>query len=316
MLNPSLPPLISILGPTASGKSSLALEIAQKFNGEIISCDSMQVYREMNIGSATPSQEELDSIPHHLVNILDISEGYDVQKFIELAEAKILDIHARGKLPILTGGTGMYARLLLYGFDLLPSDKELSLKIRQEFADNGTEALLEELKAIDPETAERVAANPRHLKRAVEVIRLTGEKVPFKTSWGEQVRYPGKQFILIPDPDYSRSRISKRTVEMLNEGWIEEAEHLMMNKGLLDSPTALQSLGYREIIQLIKGEFPGGKEALTEKLITLTCRYAKRQRTWFRNQHPGAEKFSYSNQIEFRAVADEIEQSIKGLDFK
>ena len=282
-------PLIAILGPTASGKSAVAVEVAKKLNGEIISCDSMQIYRQMSIGTAKIIKEEMDGIPHHLIDCKDISERYDASLFIKDVEKLIKDISSRGKLPIITGGTGMYARLLLYGGDMLPSDKAIAKKIREQFAQEGLDPLIAELHQTDPASAEKHAKTPRRIFRALEVVRITGEALPGKVSWHDETRFKKlKQYILIGEPDEARTLIRKRTKIMLEQGWIEEVQNLLENHDFLNTPTACQSLGYREIIEYLNGGFNNDIDELYEKLVTQTCRYAKKQRTWFRNQHHGA----------------------------
>ena len=282
---PNLPEMIAVLGPTASGKTSLALKLAAEFNGEIISCDSMQVYKGLPIGTAQPTEDELKQVPHHFIANMDIAERYDASIFAERAAKVIDEVKSRGKLPIIAGGTGMYARILLYGGDMLPSDKTIAAQVREDYETNGRDSLIEEITKVDPQTAERVKDNLRRIFRAVEVIRITAEPIPEKASWGDEPIYDVKQFILIPEPEYSRSRITKRTKQMLEQGWIEEAETAIQN-GLLETPTARQALGYSLIGAFLKDEF--SRDELEEKLITKTCQYAKRQRTWFRHQHPGA----------------------------
>jgi tRNA dimethylallyltransferase len=295
-------PVLSILGPTASGKTSLAIKLAQRLNGEIISCDSMQVYKGMDIGTAKATREEQSLIPHHLINIYDIHSRYSASRFVELATAAIADIERRGKLPIIAGGTGMYARLFLYGGDMPPADRELHATLRSRLAEEGRESLLAELTEKDPQTAEKVKDNERRLIRALEAVLLTGEKLPGKTTWGDEAIIPGLQVVNMCSPELNRSRITKRTAEMLDSGWIEETKELI-DQGLWQTPTAFQSLGYRQIGDFLDGGFDS-LAALSEKIVTLTCRYAKRQRTWFRNQHPGALQI-------MREEGDDIEQVVE-----
>ena len=279
-------PVLSILGPTASGKSDLAMILADKLNGEIISCDSMQVYKGMDIGTAKPSLEDQQKIPHHLIDCFDIKTRYSASMFYDLATKLIPEIESRGKLPIIAGGTGMYVRILLYGNDMPPADRNLHAELKGRLAEEGREVLLRELAEVDPQTAERVKDNDRRLVRALEAVKLTGQPIPVKATWGDEPIIPGLQVVNMCDPDLNRSRIIKRTAKMLKGGWIEETEALVQ-QGLWETPTACQSLGYRQIGDYLEGTFESF-DALQEKIITLTCRYAKRQRTWFRNQHPGS----------------------------
>lgn len=300
-------PLLSILGPTAGGKSDLALLLAEKINGEIISCDSMQVYQGMDIGTAKPSASVLASLPHHLISCFDLNVRYSASMFCELAEPIIADIEKRGKQPILAGGSGMYARLLLYGNNGLPADRDLHASLKLRLAAEGRELLLAELQAIDPLTATKVGNNDRRLIRALEVVMLTGEPIPQKTSPTDEPTMPGLQVINMCSPELNRERIAMRTRKMLRNGWIEETEKLIA-KGLWSTPTACQSLGYRQV-----GEYLAGKltsmDSLMEKIITLTCRYAKKQRTWFRNQHYGAVSISRQKGDDPEVIANQIIES-------
>lgn len=302
-------PVLSILGPTASGKSDLAMILAEKLNGEIISCDSMQVYKGMDIGTAKPSREDQQKIPHHLVDCFDIQTRYSASMFYELAGELISQIEAKGKVPVIAGGTGMYVRLLLYGNNMPPADRELHALLKKRLAEEGREKLLEELKLIDPETSERVKDNDRRLIRALEAVTLTGKPIPLKTAWGDIPVIPGMQVVNMCSPDLNRSRIVQRCGKMLRSGWIEETERLIAS-GLWDSPTACQSLGYRQIGDYLEGGFESF-EALEEKIITLTCRYAKRQRTWFRNQHPGAVHIERREGDSSEEIAENIEEDFR-----
>lgn len=296
--------VISILGPTASGKSELALLVAEKLNGEIISCDSMQVYKGMDIGTAKPSSQELAAIPHHLVSCFDISVRYSASHFCEFATKLIKEIQQRGNVPIISGGTGLYARLLLYGHDMPLANKELLEELKTRLKNEGREKLVQELHAKDPLTCERVKDNNRRLVRALEIIALTGKPVPQKMSWGDEAILPGLQVINLCTAELNRSRIEKRTKKMLQQGWIEETKNLIQ-QGLWETPTACQSLGYKQIGEYLDGGF-ATLAALEEKLITLTCQYAKKQRTWFRNQHPGAEVLSRTENDSPEQIADKI----------
>ena len=233
--------LISILGPTASGKSSLAFNIAQKLNSEIISCDSMQIYRELDIGSAKPSIEELETIKHHMIDELDISSSWTAADFCAKAEKIYLSFKNKNSPLIMAGGTGLYAKMFLYGSDTLPSDKELATQIRNEYEQDGIANIFAKLAKIDPETANRLKDNNRRIMRACEAALLLNSALP-ERSFSDKVRFPGRQIILMPSAELSRALIAKRCVEMLDYGWIEEGRKLIA-KGLLATPTAAQALG-------------------------------------------------------------------------
>ena len=301
--------LIAVLGPTASGKSSLGMLLAEKLNGEIISCDSMQVYKGMDIGTAKPSKEEQKKVPHHLIDNLDISVRYSASMFLELVNEIIPQIKARGRVPILVGGTGMYARLFLYGGDMMPADRDVHAKVKSRLASEGHEALWNEFHKLDPITAEKIKGNDRRLIRAVEVFELTGEPLPGKTTWGDEQIVEGLQVINMCSAKYNRDRIAKRTAEMLKKGWIDETERLI-RQGLWETPTAFQSLGYKQIGEYLNGEFES-LAALEEKLIVLTHRYAKRQRTWFRNQHHGSWMINREADDDVEEIADKVVDEYK-----
>lgn len=276
---------VAILGPTASGKSAVALALARHLDGEIVSCDSMQVYRGLEIGTAKPTAEERAAVPHHLIDILDLPEPWDAARFVTAADAAIRAILARGRLPILCGGTGLYAKVLLYGLPMQASDPDVAAAIWRQYQAEGLAPLLAELAARDPAAADRTRTNYRRVLRAVEIVRLTGQPLPTTTATTPP-SYAGPQFVLMPSPALSEARIAARTRAMLDAGWIDETERLVA-RGLLQTPTAAQALGYPQIAAWLRGPRTD-PDALTAALIIATRQYAKRQRTWFRHQHPGA----------------------------
>jgi len=281
-----------ILGPTCSWKSAVALQLAKRHDAEIISCDSMQVYRGLPIGTAQPSEEEQREVPHHLVGCLDIHELYTASRFAEMAEACRRDITSRGRRIIVVGGSGLYAKTWIYGMPLLPSDLTVSQAWSRKLAtEEGRQTALLD---IQRECAERklemppdVILNPRRLLRACEVHQLTG-KFPWELAKAADCPRLGfRQFCLLPDWTLLRARIHARTRQMLKAGWVEEAKAADAN-GLLETPTARQALGYRDILEFLQRGAPGGEEALAELLGNRTVQYARRQMTWFKHQHPGA----------------------------
>ena len=213
--------LISILGPTASGKSSLAFSLAKKLQCPIISCDSMQIYRELDIGSAKPTPSELAEVKHHMVNELDIKETWTAAAFCKQAEKIRLD---QENLPlVMAGGTGLYAKMFLYGADTLPSDKNLAQEIRERYEREGIANIFADLAKIDPSSAEKLKDNNRRLLRAFEAASLLNGPLP-ERSFAQETRFDCRQIVLMPSADLSRELIAKRCVEMLNEGWIEEGD--------------------------------------------------------------------------------------------
>lgn len=273
--------LLSVLGPTASGKSSVAIELARTLGGEIISCDSMQLYKGLDIGTAKITTAEAKDIPHHLIDVLELEDRYSVAKYIADADAVIREIIARGNQPILCGGTGLYAKALLYGFDCRPADRSVAEELRRQLDADGPEPLLAELRSAAPECARSIGDNPRHWLRALEVVRITGAP-PRLQDQPTQPAYAGPEFILMPSAELSRERIRKRAQAMFDAGWIDETRAIA--ERFKASSTAAQALGYAIVIDHLEGRCSYGE--MIERIVTATARYAKRQRTWFRHQHP------------------------------
>lgn len=299
-MQPSPDTLIAILGPTASGKSAVAMDVARILASEgqgceIVSCDSMQVYRELDIGTAKPSTSDMREIPHHLVNCVGIDDRFDTNRFVQQARTCCRDIRSRGKRPVLVGGSGLYAKAFLYGFHLQPACEATFRQICQEAQTNeGLTALTKELLAAKGTVAQQTLLNPRRLIRAVEILRLTGR--PPDPDDGEVATQPattsasaceaGRHYVLLPPKDDLRATIERRTLDMLNRGWIDEVRELT-RKGLFDTPTAYQALGYTVIADW---DANGNRNVaeLARNVSTKTWQYARRQMTWFRHQHPGA----------------------------
>ena len=285
--------IIVIMGPTASGKSRLALETAKVCNGEIVSFDSMQVYRGLEIGTAQPTPAELAKVPHHLVGICDIYQRLDVYSFTALAEEAVKDIQSRGKTPILAGGTGMYLRSFLYGMDDMPGDRTVRAELDALYDAPEKEAALHaKMAEADPAALEKWGTCRRRLIRALEVKLVSGKSIlELQQNLPRKLRYDVKAYKLELTPEELNVKIAARTEIMLKEGWIDEARKAI-ERGLLETPTAHQALGYKIIDRYLKGEF--GFDELKEKLVIATRQYARRQRTWFRHQHPEAESLTSS----------------------
>lgn len=287
---------IAILGPTGSGKTAVAIALAKQLSGEVISCDSMQIYKGMPIGTAQPSVAERHEVPYHLIDFLHISEPFNASTFTQMATDKMSEIKQRGHRPIFAGGTGMYAHFLFYGHDNFPSDKLIFQQLLKRYEAGEFEQLSCELKALDLKTWSITRHNWRRLLRALEICLITGKKVSESTDKFVAPAEGVKQFVLLFSPEKMRRRIAERTAQMIEEGWIEEAQQLF-KQGLMNSPTARQALGYPLIHEYL---FPTPKavnekhmaiptkDVLIEKLITKTAQYAKKQRTWFRNKHKDA----------------------------
>ena len=279
--------LIVITGPTASGKSEISLEIACRLSGEIISADSMQLYKGLDIGAAKPDKRERELVPHHLIDLFDISERLDVFRYVELADRAICEIRKRGHIPVIAGGTGMYIRALLYGLDPLPSNTELRAKLDAEFDNESGFEKLKELMAIkDPGDYQRWSQHRRKLIRALEVFEITGKSITeLQKTWKENptLRYDVFARTLVWNRETLKQRIEIRTGKMLQSGWVDEAEE-MIKQGLLNSPTAHQALGYKIIAEYLGGGID--YETMRARIITSTWQYARRQITWFKNQQP------------------------------
>ena len=276
-------PLIAVIGPTASGKTGLAVEIAKKFGGEVVSADSMQIYSELTIGTAKPTEKEMEGVPHHLIGHKSIDEEYSVVDYVEEAKNAITDIFNRGKLPVICGGTGLYVDSLLSNteFSEIKSDSEVRKKLYDFAEENGNEALFEKLKEIDPETAAKTHANNLiRVVRAMEVYEVTGKTMsehqkdshPIPSIY--DVCYIGTNFA---DRDKLYARIEQRIDEMLEEGVEEEARFLFEHNGTC---TAAQAIGYKEFYPYFRGEM--SREDAISVLKKETRHYAKRQITWFR----------------------------------
>ena len=279
------PRFLVLAGPTAVGKSAIALLLAERLGAEIVSVDSMQVYRGLDIGTAKPSAAELGRVPHHLIDVADLADTFDAARFLDLARAKAAGIQARGKLPLLCGGTGLYFNAFLEGLGEAPPREP---RLRAVLEATPLADLLRELAERDPVTFERIdRQNPRRVIRALEVIRLTGK--PFSVQRAVWAQGPGsvpsasRCFGLARSAEDLRRRISARVDEMFRRGLVAETERLLQ-RGLAGNPTALQALGYRQVAEYLQGV-----RSLPEtiELVKIRTRqFAKRQMTWFRRQLP------------------------------
>jgi tRNA dimethylallyltransferase len=280
-LDPLLKSAYWIAGPTASGKSQLAIRLAEKINAEIVSVDSMQVYRGMDIGTAKPTPEELARIPHHMIDVAEIHESFDASRFRKKALQAAINIENRGNKIIFCGGTGLYFQALIHGIgNGPPSDPE----VRQDLESESIEQLIIELKERDPQTASTIdLQNKRRLVRALEVVRLTDKSfTSFKSDWKNNTIVDASRFWMLEQPTQTlRKRIDKRVDTMIESGWINETRQLVL-QGLMTNSTASQAIGYRQIIDYLNGKEP--LESTIQLIKTKTCQYAKRQRTWFRHQ--------------------------------
>lgn len=276
--------LITVVGPTASGKTRLGVELAKRYGGEVISADSMQIYKGMQIATAKPTVEEMQGIPHHLMDFLEPNQTYSVAMFVDDAKKCIEDISSRGKIPVIVGGTGLYVDSLLNNISFHESqrDTELSEKLRELYYTEGVDYLLDMLRKFDGESAERLETekNPKRIIRAIEFYKTTGITITEqnKNSKNEESPYSAiKLGLNFEDRQKLYDRINKRVDLMVETGLILEAKRVF-NSEL--SFTSVKAIGYKELFPYLKGELP--LEECIEKLKQETRRYAKRQITWFK----------------------------------
>lgn len=272
------PKIIVICGPTASGKTSLGIQVANRINGEIISCDSMQIYKEMNIGTAKPTIEEQKQAIHHLIDFVEPTERYSVAQFKLDADKNIKEIISKGKSPILVGGTGLYINSLIYNIEY----KEIStnLEYRKSLESVDLQELYEKAKLIDNEAVSKISNTDRkRLSRILELYNTTGKtKTQLEKESRKELQYDYKIFVLNMPREILYDRINKRVDLMIKNGLIEEVSKLL--KKYNEFPTAMQGLGYKEVKEYLDGTI--NKEEMIEKVKQESRRYAKRQLTWFR----------------------------------
>ncbi len=278
------PPLVILTGPTAVGKTSLSIRLAQRIGGEIISADSMQVYKDMDIGSAKIRPEEMDGVVHHLVDVIEPTEPFDVTRFQAMALSAMEGIRERGHIPILVGGTGFYIQAILYDIDFndQAQDNKVRLRLEKEALSLGAEAMHERLRRIDPESAEAIpSGNVKRVIRALEFYELTGEKISVHNAKQKEKPSPYNFacFVLTDERSKLYAAIDKRVDQMMEEGLVEEVKALMQ-KGVKRTDTSMQGLGYREIYDYLSGDTDLAEAV---RLIKRNTRhFAKRQLTWFR----------------------------------
>lgn len=279
-------PLVILTGPTAVGKTKLSVALAKRINGEIISADSMQVYRRMNIGTAKVTEDEKDNVPHHLIDILEPWEDFNVVAFQSYAKNAVKDILDRGKIPIVVGGTGFYIQALLYGIDFTENENDVSLRkqLEEESDKDGGIALHQYLMQVDPAAAKAIHPNNRkRVIRAVEFYKLTGQQISEhnEAQRMNETIYNSAYFVLNMDRDKLYRRIDYRVDLMVKDGLVEEVQNLLA-EGCTPNMISMQGLGYKEIIRYLNHEI-----SLEEAVYILkrdTRHFAKRQLTWFRRE--------------------------------
>ncbi len=279
-------PLIILTGPTAVGKTKASIGLAKALNGEIISADSMQVYKYMDIGSAKIRPEEMQGIKHYLVDELEPDEEFHVVRFQQMAKAAMEEIYAKGKVPIVVGGTGFYIQALLYDIDFTENEEDTAYReeLEQIAVEKGAEYLHDMLRGVDPESAESIHANNvKRVIRALEFYKLTGQKISEhnEKERAKESPYDFCYFVLNDDRQLLYNRIDLRIEQMLEDGLLEEVKSLK-NKGYTRDMVSMQGLGYKEILDYLNGEY-----SLEEAIYILkrdTRHFAKRQLTWFRRE--------------------------------
>lgn len=276
------PKVIVICGPTASGKTALSIELAKRINGEIISADSMQIYKDMNIGSAKPTSEEMQGIKHYLLDFVNPNERFSVADFKLQAEEAIKDILEKGKIPIVVGGTGLYVNSLIYNIEYanVEFDEKYRAKLEEIYIDKGLDYLYNEALKIDPEAMETISKNDKkRIMRVLEIYNETGKtKTEQEKESRKELQYDYHVFTLNMERDILYDRINKRVDLMIEQGLIDEVKFLI--EKYKEFPTAMQGLGYKEVKSYLDLELT--YDEMVEKIKMETRRYAKRQITWFK----------------------------------
>lgn len=279
------PRVLCVVGPTASGKTKMAVALARRFGGEVVSVDSMQIYRGMTIGTAAPTAAEMEGVPHHMIAVADPAEQWSAARFCQAADACIQDILSRGKLPVLAGGTGLYLDALIRGDDFAPGSQggEVRLRLQRELREQGPREMLRRLEAVDPETAGRLhLRDEKRILRALEIYEQTGEPMSLRDRRGRQrpdryeAVYIGLSF---RDREDLRQRIDRRVDDMVRQGLLQEVQDLL-DSGLPRDATALQAIGYKQFLAVADGA--ATTDQAVEEVKLRSRQYAKRQLTWLR----------------------------------
>ncbi|MEH7384507.1 tRNA (adenosine(37)-N6)-dimethylallyltransferase MiaA [Bacillus sp. JJ1521] len=303
--------LVVLIGPTAVGKTKLSIELAKKLNAEIISGDSMQIYKGMDIGTAKISNDEMEGIPHHLIDIKEPHESFSVAEFQTAVRKLISDIHSRGKLPMIVGGTGLYIQSVIYDYQFTDdaSNPEYRKRLEQQVTENGVDSLFLELKEIDPESAERIHPNNvRRVVRALEIFKTTGKTMTeYMEEQKQELIYDVALVGLTMDREMLYERINDRVDLMIESGLLKEVS-IFHTQGLRDCQS-IQAIGYKELYGYLDGSL-SLEEAITQ-LKQNTRRYAKRQLTWFRNKMD-VKWFDMTEKNQFEEKFSEIYKYIAG----
>jgi tRNA dimethylallyltransferase len=277
---PSRPPIVAVVGATAAGKTGLSLDLAERLDGEVVNTDAMQVYRGMDVGTAKLPVAERRGVPHHLLDLLDVTEPLTVAEFQGWARAEIETIRDRGRTPVLVGGSALYTRAVLDRFEFPGTEPEVRRALEAELADVGPGALHARLAATDPEAAARILPdNGRRIVRALEVVAITGR--PFSATLPEREYLDSKSLQIGIDIDRPTldERIAARVQQMFDDGLVEEVQRLL-ESGLEQGRTARTAIGYREVTSYLRGELSLAEAV--EQTTTATRRFSRRQDSWFR----------------------------------
>lgn len=310
-------PIIAIGGPTATGKTALGVALAKELGGEVLSCDSMQVYRGMDVGTAKPTAEEMQGVPHHLLSVADPNEPFSVGRYVELAEPILQDMLSRGVTPIIVGGTGLYMDALLKGEQFAPAPSEaLRRELEQEWDALGANAMLARLRQSDPETAEKLnLADRKRILRALEIERLTG-KTASEQERLSKLRPPKHRACRLTLTYSDRAelyrRIDLRVDQMLERGLLDEI-HTLLSRGVRRDATAMQAIGYKEFLDALDGKCT--LDEATDAVKQGSRRYAKRQLTWFR-RHADTCWLDRTESADFSDVLSSARHHIAAFDSK
>ena len=283
-------PVVFIMGPTASGKTDLAIKLVEQHPFEIISVDSALVYKGMDIGTAKPTAEELQQAPHRLIDFLDPAQSYSTAQFRKDALAAIAEIHQQNKIPLLVGGTMLYHRSLLYGISELPAaDEAIRAQLDVQMQQMGKQYMHDRLAEIDPDSARKIHPNdPQRVQRALEVYQITGQTMSQlqQASQAQALPFENHKIVIAPrSRELLRERIALRFQQMIEQGFIEEVQQLYQRGDLDLSMPSMRAVGYRQVWEYLEGKM--SREEMIERAITITRQFAKRQMTWLRREQDG-----------------------------
>ena len=282
--------IVVVCGPTCTGKTKYAIEIAKAFDGEVVSCDSMQIYKGMDIGSAKPSKDEISAVPHHLIGVINPTEKFSVARYQEMVRKEIDDIHSRNRLPILAGGTGLYINSVIYDMDFAVNPADNSM--REELSTLDNDELHKVLESVDPDAAERIHPNNRKKAiRAIEAAKSGGRVEDFQNAFKRNEEYNPHMIALTMDRAVLYDRINTRVEQMFERGLIDEVRGLM-ETGLTYDDISMKGIGYKEVIEYLEGKTD--YDTAVDNVKKNTRHYAKRQFTWLK-QYQDLEYFDVTD---------------------